>query len=103
MGIRAVIFDFGGVILTSPFEAFAATSVTTGCPTGSCDRSTPPIPTRTPGPGSSATRSTGPASPTCTRPRRAAGHEIDGRAVLALLAGEIRPQMVEASAAATTG
>ena len=34
MPIRAVIFDFGGVILTSPFEAFARYEATTGLPEG---------------------------------------------------------------------
>lgn len=32
MGIRAVIFDFGGVILTSPFEAFAELEQVVGFP-----------------------------------------------------------------------
>ena len=32
--IRAVLFDFGGVILTSPFEAFARYERTQGLPDG---------------------------------------------------------------------
>ena len=34
MPIRAVIFDFGGVILTSPFEAFARYEADNGLPAG---------------------------------------------------------------------
>ena len=34
MSIRAVIFDFGGVILTSPFEAFARYEAANGLPDG---------------------------------------------------------------------
>ena len=57
--IRAALFDFGGVILTSPFEAFnryeagrAASRSTSSAP------STPRMHTPTLGHGSSATRST---------------------------------------------
>ena len=34
MPIRAVLFDFGGVILTSPFEAFARYEAANGLPDG---------------------------------------------------------------------
>jgi putative hydrolase of the HAD superfamily len=97
MGIRAVIFDFGGVILTSPFEAFARYEHDNGLPDGFLRR----------------LNATDPDTNAWARlernevdwagfadlyeaEARAAGHEIDGRAVLALLAGEVRPAMVHA-------
>jgi putative hydrolase of the HAD superfamily len=97
MGTRAVIFDFGGVILTSPFEAFARYESDTGLPDGFLRRL-------------NATEPDTNAWAQLERNHvdwagfadlyeaeaRAAGHEIDGRAVLARLAGEVRPAMVEA-------
>jgi putative hydrolase of the HAD superfamily len=97
MRIRAVIFDFGGVILTSPFEAFARYERDNGLPEGLLRR----------------INATDPDTNAWARlernevdhagfaelyeaEARAGGHEIDGRAVLALLVGEIRPAMVEA-------
>jgi len=55
-GIRAVLFDFGGVLSTSPFEAFARYEVERGLPEGFLRGLTPPIITPTPGLGSSAVR-----------------------------------------------
>jgi putative hydrolase of the HAD superfamily len=97
MPIRAVIFDFGGVILTSPFEAFARYEEQAGLPAGFLRQ----------------LNSADPDSNAWARlersevdvagfaalyeaEARAAGHELDGRAVLACLAGQIRPEMVEA-------
>ena len=97
MSVRAVIFDFGGVILTSPFDAFARYEADNGLPAGFLRR----------------LNATDPDTNAWARLERnevdlagfaelfeaeaaAAGQPIDGRAVLALLAGEIRPQMVEA-------
>ena len=97
MAVRAVIFDFGGVILTSPFEAFARYERDNGLPEGLLRR----------------INATDPDTNAWARlernevdhagfaelyeaEARAGGHEIDGRAVLALLVGEIRPAMVEA-------
>ena len=37
-GIEAVLFDFGGVILTSPFDAFAAYETEVGLPPGTVRR-----------------------------------------------------------------
>jgi len=95
--IRAVIFDFGGVILTSPFEAFARYERDNGLPDGLL---------RT-------INATDPDTNAWAKLERsevdlagfaelfeaealAAGHRVDGAAVLALLAGELRPAMVEA-------
>jgi putative hydrolase of the HAD superfamily len=97
MPIRAVIFDFGGVILTSPFEAFARYEAGNGLPAGLLRR----------------LNATNPDTNAWARlernevdlagfadlyeaEARAAGHTIDGRAVLSLLSGEVRPAMVEA-------
>ncbi len=97
MSTRAVIFDFGGVILTSPFEAFARYEADHGLPDGFIRR----------------LNATDPDTNAWARlersevdlagfvdlfeaEARAAGHPVDGRAVLALLAGELRPRMVEA-------
>jgi putative hydrolase of the HAD superfamily len=97
MPVRAVIFDFGGVILTSPFDAFARYEQENGLPAGFLRR----------------LNATDPDTNAWARLERndvdldgfaelfeaeaaAAGHQVDGRAVLALLAGRLRPQMVEA-------
>jgi putative hydrolase of the HAD superfamily len=97
MPIRAVIFDFGGVILTSPFDAFARYEAENALPAGFLRQ----------------LNATDPDTNAWARLERsevdlagfaelfeaeaaAAGHRIDGRAVLALLAGQLRPQMVEA-------
>jgi putative hydrolase of the HAD superfamily len=97
MPVRAVIFDFGGVILTSPFEAFARYEADSGLPEGFLRR----------------LNATDPDTNAWAKLERSevdldgfallfeaeaqvAGHEIDGRAVLGLLAGTVRPEMVEA-------
>ena len=97
MPIRAVIFDFGGVILTSPFDAFARYEADNLLPEGFLRR----------------LNATDPDTNAWARLERsevdlagfaalfeaeaeAAGHRVDGVAVLALLAGQLRPQMVEA-------
>jgi putative hydrolase of the HAD superfamily len=97
VAIRAVMFDFGGVISTSPFEAFARLEAEHGLPAGFI---------RT-------VNATNPDDNAWARlerseiaveafgaqwaaEARALGHEVDGRIVLERLAGEIRPQMVAA-------
>ena len=97
MSVRAVIFDFGGVILTSPFEAFARYEADNDLPLGFLRR----------------LNASDPDTNAWARLERsevdlagfaalfeaealAAGHAVDGRAVLDLLVGWLRPQMVEA-------
>ena len=97
MSIRAVVFDFGGVILTSPFEAFARYETDNGLPPGLIRQ----------------LNATDPDTNAWARLERsevdlagfaelfeaeaaAAGHRVDGLAVLAMLAGQLRPEMVEA-------
>lgn len=91
----AIIFDFGGVITSSPFEAFARFEAERGLPAGAIR----------------GLNATNPDSNAWARFERAeilphefdvqfseeaaaAGHAINGRDILALLSGEIRPAMV---------
>jgi putative hydrolase of the HAD superfamily len=95
--LRAAFFDFGGVILSSPFEAFNAYEVSAGLPRDLL---------RT-------INATNPDTNAWARferndvgfdefcdlfeaEARALGHEVAAREVMPLLAGEIRPAMVEA-------
>ena len=97
MAIRAVMFDFGGVISSSPFEAFAHFEAAHGLPSGFIR----------------AVNSTNPDDNAWARLERgeidvetfaarwsaeacALGHDVSGRLVLEQLAGKIRPQMIEA-------
>lgn len=97
MPVRAVIFDFGGVILTSPFEAFARYETHNGLPAGFLRRlnATDPDTNAWARLERSEVDLAGFAD-LFEAEARAAGHEVDGRAVLALLVGELRPQMVNA-------
>jgi putative hydrolase of the HAD superfamily len=95
--IAAVMFDFGGVISSSPFEAFAHLEDERGLPTGFI---------RT----VNATNGDTNAWAQLERGEidvetfglrwsaeaRVLGHDMDGRLVLERLGGEIRPQMVAA-------
>jgi putative hydrolase of the HAD superfamily len=95
--VRAVLWDFGGVILSSPFEAFASYEREHGLPDGFLRQ----------------LNATNPDTNAWARLERsevdvggfaelyeaeaaAAGHRIDAEAVLALLSGELRPAMVQA-------
>ncbi|SDC40313.1 putative hydrolase of the HAD superfamily [Geodermatophilus telluris] len=95
--VRAVVFDLGGVITESPMLAFAAYEREAGLPEGLIRR----------------LNSTDPDTNAWARYERneldvegfvdtfeaealAAGHRVDARRVLAALAGEVRPEMVEA-------
>ena len=95
--IRSVMFDFGGVITTSPFEAFARFEREQGLPRISSGGSTPRTPTPMPGPSWNAVRSTSTCSANASRPKPSPlGHRLDARAVMAGLSGELRPAMVDA-------
>jgi len=95
--IRAALFDFGGVILSSPFEAFARYERANELPEGTIRR----------------INATDPDTNAWARLERSEvdlagfaelfeaeaaslGHEVDGRGVLELLSGDLRPTMVEA-------
>jgi putative hydrolase of the HAD superfamily len=95
--IRAVLFDFGGVILTSPFEAFARYEVANGLPDGFLRA----INARNPDDNAWARleRSEVDMAGFCElfeAEALAAGHAVSGSEVLALLSGDLRPEMVEA-------
>lgn len=95
--LRAALFDFGGVILSSPFEAFARYEREHDLPDGLIRR----------------INATNPDDNAWAKLERSEvdldgfadlfeaeaaslGHRVDGRAVIGLLGGEIRPEMVEA-------
>jgi putative hydrolase of the HAD superfamily len=95
--LKAVLWDFGGVILSSPFEAFNAYEVQMGLPVDFIRR----------------VNSTDPDTNAWARLERTElthegfdqvfaeeserlGHRIPGADVLALLAGAVRPEMVSA-------
>ena len=95
--IKAALFDFGGVILSSPFEAFADYEREQGLPDGIIRT----INATNPDTNAWARleRSEVDLDGFCELfedEARALGHEIDARAVLGLLAGRLRPAMVEA-------
>lgn len=94
--ISAVFFDFGGVILSSPFDAFASYEQRSGLPPGFLR----------------SVNSTNPDSNAWAQLERSElsltdfvaafeseawslGHRVDGGEVLACLQGELRPEMVE--------
>lgn len=95
--IRAVLWDFGGVILTSPFDAFARWEEETGLPSDFLRRVNAIDPH-----GNAWARlernevSLDEFCDLFEREAAEAGHPIDARQVLALLLGDLRPQMVEA-------
>jgi putative hydrolase of the HAD superfamily len=95
--IRAVLWDFGGVILTSPFEAFAHYEQTNGLPdsflrsvnaTNPHDNAWADLERNAIGPAEFDTR--------FATESETLGHRVAGADVLALLSGEVRPEMVVA-------
>lgn len=95
--IEAVIWDFGGVLTSSPFEAFARYEVERGLPKDFIR-------------GINATNPDGNAwalfeRSECTldefdelfaREALALGHDVRGRAIVELLSGDLRPKMIAA-------
>jgi putative hydrolase of the HAD superfamily len=97
MPIRAVIFDFGGVILTSPFEAFARYERDKGLPAGFLRD----VNARNHHDNAWARLERSDVdvdgfARLFAEECRAAGQEVDGSEVLALLVGQLRPEMVAA-------
>ena len=95
--IRAVLWDFGGVILSSPFEAFAHYEQRNGLPPDFIRG----LNAQNPHDNAWALleRNAVPFDEFCDlfeAEAVAAGHKLDAREVIALLAGEVRPEMVEA-------
>ncbi len=103
MAIRAVMFDFGGVISSSPFEAFARYETEHGLPPDFIRTVT----ATNPHDNAWARLERGELGIDAFGPEWAAealalGHEVDGRLVLEMLGGHIRPQMVAAIEACGT-
>jgi putative hydrolase of the HAD superfamily len=97
MGIAAVIFDFGGVITASPFEAFNRLEVERGLPRDLIRRINAADPD-----GNAWARleraeiDRAAFDATFAAEAAALGHALRGAEVLAVLAGAVRPGMVAA-------
>jgi putative hydrolase of the HAD superfamily len=94
------MFDFGGVISSSPFEAFTHLEMEHGLPPNFIRR----VNATNPDDNAWAQLERGEIGvdafgPLWAKEALSLGHEIDGRLVLDKLAGEIRPQMVAAISA----
>jgi putative hydrolase of the HAD superfamily len=95
--IRAALFDFGGVILSSPFEAFASFERDRQLPEGFLRSVNATDPDTNAWARLERSEVTLDEFGTLFAAESAAlGHEVDGREVLGLLMGELRPAMVEA-------
>lgn len=95
--IRAVLWDFGGVITTSPFEAFARYERENGLPPDFIRTLNATNPDDNA--WAKLERSEVDLDGFCElyeAEAREAGHEIDAREVLACLSGDLRPEMIEA-------
>src|SRR5580692_2136351 len=97
------MFDFGGVISSSPFEAFAHLESERGLPADFIRT----VNATNPDTNAWAKLERGEVDletfgSMWSDEARALGHELDGRAVLERLAGEIRPEMVDAIRACGT-
>ena len=97
MGFTAVIFDFGGVITASPFEAFNRLEDERGLPRDFIRR----VNATDPDTNAWAKFERSEIDPATfdslfAEEARALGHDLEGSAVLAVLAGAVRPAMVRA-------
>jgi putative hydrolase of the HAD superfamily len=97
MTSKAVLWDFGGVILSSPFDAFARYERENGLPDGLIRR----LNATNPDTNAWAQMERGTVSMAgfgelFEAEARAAGYSIEAARVLALLHGELRPAMVDA-------
>lgn len=95
--INAVLWDFGGVILSSPFDAFAEYEAAAGLPHGFIRRLNATNPDDNA--WSHLERNLVDVEGFCQlfeAEAIAAGFEVDARQVIAALEGRVRPEMVEA-------
>jgi putative hydrolase of the HAD superfamily len=95
--IQAVLWDFGGVILSSPFEAFNRYETERGLPRDIIRQ----VNATNPDSNAWALLERSDISPAdfdrlFAEESHALGHRIPGADVLALLAGDVRPEMVRA-------
>lgn len=94
---KAIVWDFGGVLTTSPFEAFSAYETTHGLPKDFIRGVNAINPDTNAWALFEQARITAAEFDTLFRQESASlGHEIAGSDVLALLSGELRPRVVEA-------
>ena len=97
MAVAAVIFDFGGVLTTSPFEAFARYERERGLPGGFLRRINATDPhTNAWARFERAEIDAAEFDATFEAESRLLGHPTPGRDVLPLLSGDLRPAMVAA-------
>jgi putative hydrolase of the HAD superfamily len=97
MSIRAAFFDFGGVILSSPFEAFNAFEDRNGLPRDLIRT----VNSTNPDTNAWARYERSDSGfdefcDLCEAECRELGHDVPARDLMPLLMGEIRPEMVEA-------
>jgi putative hydrolase of the HAD superfamily len=95
--LKAVLWDFGGVLTSSPFEAFGQYEVEHNLPKDfirSINATNPD--TNAWAQFESSTISATEFDLAFARESSAKGHEIKGKDILALLSGDIRPRMVAA-------
>lgn len=97
MTFNTVIFDFGGVITSSPFEAFNHMEADRGLPRDFVRRVNSVNPDNNAwAKFERAECSAAEFDVLFAAEARALGHELDGASVIACLAGDIRPDMVAA-------
>lgn len=97
MTFNTVIFDFGGVITSSPFEAFNHMAADRGLPRDFVRRVNSVNPDNNAwAKFERAECSAAEFDVLFAAEARALGHELDGASVIACLAGDIRPDMVAA-------
>jgi putative hydrolase of the HAD superfamily len=97
MMVQAVIFDFGGVITSSPFEAFARYEATRGLPAGFIRTVNATNPDNNAWARLERSEIDAAAFDEAFRAEALAlGHDVRGGEVLPLLAGDVRPGMVAA-------
>lgn len=97
MSITTVIFDFGGVITASPFEAFNRLEAERGLPRDFVRRVNAANPDDNAWARFERAEIDAAAFDALfAEEARALGHELDGEAVLAVIAGAVRPDMVKA-------
>ncbi|MGQ2930008.1 MAG: HAD family hydrolase, partial [Sphingopyxis sp.] len=97
MSITTVIFDFGGVITASPFEAFNRLEAERGLPHDFVRRVNATNPDDNAWAKFERAEIDAATFDTLFADEaRALGHELEGSAVLAVIAGAVRPDMVTA-------
>ena len=95
--IRAVLFDFGGVILSSPFEEFERYEQASGLPLGTIRKINSTSPDTNAWARLERSEFSIPEFVEAFETEAAAlGYPVDGIAVLACLRGSLRPEMVRA-------